>query len=277
MGSTRVPSDAIPTTPFKVHEQIEYRVKGRILHTTARGPFKDIVEAIPSTVTGFIQRLVQQGRWGQIVVFQQSVLMPAAALQNFGEYLKLRYVNPQTRPVVALVFEPGLEGGPLMKPGFLQCYLGAGLKCQVFEDYVNALDWVEAEISQFSTRLQWKDSFKIGDAAIDEQHRELFNRATNILAATSHEGQVISAMRLFQYMRTHLSHEEELMRRIQYPDVEAHTLEHHGLIARLNTISLKIANENLVKADLEEFLGDWFLKHMETADTDLARFANATR
>jgi hemerythrin len=147
----------------------------------------------------------------------------------------------------------------------------------VFEDYVNALDWVEAEISQFSTRLQWKDSFKIGDAAIDEQHRELFSRATNILAATSHEGQVISAMRLFQYMRTHLSHEEELMRRIQYPDVEAHTLEHHGLIARLNTISLKIANENLVKADLEEFLGDWFLKHMETADTDLARFANATR
>lgn len=277
MGSQKGQSEAIPTTPFKVHEQIEYRVKGRILHTTARGPFKEIVEAIPSTVTGFIQRLAQQGRWGQIVIFQQSVLMPPAGLQNFAAYLKLRYVNTETKPVVALVFEPGIEGGQLMAPEFLRCYFDADIKSQVFEEYVSALDWVESEISQFSTRLQWKDSFKIGDPEIDEQHRELFNRATYILAATSHEGQVLSAIRLFQYMRTHLSHEEELMRRIQYPDFNAHALEHQALIAKLNTISLKIANENLVKADLEEFIGDWFLRHMETADTDLARFANAAR
>lgn len=277
MGFNKGPSDAIPTTPFKVHDQIEYRVKGRILHTTARGPFKEIVEAIPPTITGFIQRLAQQGRWGQIVTFQQSALMPAAAMQNFAAYLKSRYENPETRPVVALVFEPNIEGGQLMAPEFLRCYLAAGLKGQVFENYVSALDWVESEISQFSTRLEWKDSYQTGDQAIDEQHRELFKRAAYLLAATSHEGQVISAMRLFQYMRTHLSYEEELMRRLQYPDVETHTQEHHELIARLNTISLKIAHENLVKTDLEEFLGDWFLKHMETADTDLARFANATR
>jgi len=277
MGSKHSSSDAIPTTPFRVHEQIEYRVKGRILHTTARGPFKAIVEAIPSTVTGFIQRLAQQGRWGQIITFQQSTLMPATDLQNFAAYLKLRYLNTETKPAVALVIEPGIEGGQLMAPEFLRCYLDAGLKVRVFEDYVSALNWVEAEISQFSTRLQWKDSFKIGDQEIDEQHRELFNRATYVLAATSHEGQVIAAMRLFQYMRTHLSHEEELMRRIQYPDFEAHAREHHALIVGLNAISLKIASENLVKADLEKFIGDWFLRHMETADTDLARFANATR
>jgi hemerythrin len=277
MGFKKGPSDAIPTTPFKVHDQIEYRVKGRILHTTARGPFKELVEAIPSTITEFIQRLSQQGRWGQIVTFQQSALMPPAAMLNFAAYLKSRYENPETRPVVALVFEPSIEGGPLMAPEFLRCYLDAGIKSEVFEDYASALNWVESEISQFSTRLEWKDSYRIGDQAIDEQHRELFKRAAYLLAATSHEGQVISAMRLFQYMRTHLSHEEELMRHLQYPDIETHTQEHHELIARLNTISLKIANENLVKADLEEFLGDWFLKHMETADTELARFANATK
>jgi hemerythrin len=274
MGFKNGPSDAIPTTPFKVHDQIEYRVKGRILHTTARGPFTDIVEAIPPTITGFIQRLTKQGRWGQIVTFQQSALLPAAAVQNFAAYLKLRYQNPETRPIVALVIAPDIEGGKLMAPQYLSCYLEAVLKCQVFDNYVSALDWVESEISQFSTRLEWKDSFKIGDNDIDEQHRELFKRATNILAATSHEGQVISAMRLFQYMRTHLSHEEELMRRLHYPNVDAHTQEHRELIARLNTISLTISNEHLVKADLEEFLGDWFLRHMETADTDLARFAN---
>ena len=271
------PSDAIPTTPFKVHDQIEYRVKGRILHTTARGPFKDIVEAIPSTITEFIQILAQQGRWGQIVTFQQSALMPPAAVLNFATYLKSRYRNPEAKPVVALVFEPDIEGGVLMAPEFLKCYLDAGIKGQVFEDYATALNWVMSEINQFSTRLEWKDSYKIGDQAIDEQHRELFKRAAYLLAATSHEGQVIAAMRLFQYMRTHLSHEEELMRRLQYPDVDSHTREHHALMVRLNSISLKIANESLVKADLEEFIGDWFLNHMETADTELARFAGPAK
>jgi len=165
----------------------------------------------------------------------------------------------------------------LLAPEFLKCYLDASIQSQVFEHYANALLWVKAEISQFSTRLKWKDSYTIGDPAIDEQHRELFKRAVDVVAATSHEGQVISATRLFQYMRTHLSHEEELMRKLHYPDVEPHTREHQALLARLNTISLKIANENLVIADLEEFLGDRFLQHMETADTDLAQFAKATK
>ncbi len=84
-------------------------------------------------------------------------------------------------------------------------------------------------------------------------------------------------MRLFQYMRTHLSHEEELMRRLQYPKLKVHAQEHQEIIARLHVVLLKIANEDMVKADLEELLGDWFLAHMETADTELARFANASK
>jgi hemerythrin len=277
MGLKKGPSDALPTTPFKGHDQIEYRVRGRILHTTARGPFSNVVEAIPPTITGFLQKLAQQGRWGQIVNFQQSALTPPTAMQDFAAYLKARYENTEAKPVVALVFEPGIEGRHLMAPEFLKSYTDAGLKGQVFEDYATALHWVESEISQFSTRLEWQDSYTIGDPAIDEQHRELFKRAAYLLAATSHEGQVISAMRLFHYMRAHLSHEEELMRQLGYPDAETHRLEHQDLMARLNTMSLKIANENLVIADLEEFIGDRFLKHIETADTDLARFANATR
>ncbi len=275
MGTKNGLTNTIPTTPFKVHDQIEYRVKGRILHTTARGPFSNVVEAIPPTITGFLLRLAQQGRWGQIVNFQHSALIPPEARQNFAAYLKARYENTETKPVVALVFEPDVEGGVLMAPEILKCYLDAGIQGQVFENYASALDWVESEISQFSTRLEWKDSYTIGDPAIDEQHRELFKRAAYVLAATSHEGQVISAMRLFQYMRTHLSHEEEWMRQLGYPDVEQHTREHRALMTRLNTISLEIANENLVMANLEEFIGTRFLNHMETSDTDLARFANA--
>lgn len=266
-----------PATLPKVHDQVEYRVKGRILHTTARGPFKELVEEIPATINDLIQKLARQGRWGQIVTFQQSAFMPPAAVRNFGKHLKARYENPEIRPVVALVFATDADEGPMMAPEFMNCYLDAGVKSKVFEDYASARDWVESEISHFSSRIEWKDSYKVGDQAIDEQHRELFKRAAYVLAATSHEGQVISAMRLFQYMRTHLSHEDELMRRLQYPKRKAHAQEHQEMLVRLNVILLKIANEDLVKTDLEELLGDWFLAHMETADTELARFTNASQ
>lgn len=273
MGLPTDSSDAIP----KVYDQVEYRVKGRILHTTARGPFKELVEEIPAIIHELIQKLARQGRWGQIVTFQQSAYMPEAGVRNFGNYLKLRYANPEIRPVVALVFTPDLDAGATMAPEYLNCYLDAGVTSQLFEDYATARDWVEAEISHFATRIEWKDSYKIGDQAIDEQHRELFKRAVYVLAATSHEGQVISAMRLFQYMRTHLSHEEELMRVLQYPKLKAHAQEHQEMLRRLNILMVKIANEDMVKADLEGLLGDWFMAHMETADTELARFANAAR
>jgi hemerythrin-like metal-binding protein len=273
MGLQTGSSDANP----KVHDQVEYRVKGRILHTTARGPFKELVEEIPVNITELIQKLARQGQWGQIVTFQHSAFMPPIAVKHFGAYLKLRYENPEIRPVVALVFAPDINAGPTLVQDYLNCYLDAGVKSQVFEDYVAARDWVETEISHFSTRIEWSERYRVGDQAIDEQHRELFKRGNYVLAATSHEGQVISAMRLFQYMRTHLSHEEELMRRLQYPKLKVHAQEHQEIIARLNVVLLKIANEDMVKADLEELLGDWFLAHMETADTELARFASASK
>ncbi len=271
-----LPTGSSDVTP-KVYDQVEYRVKGRILHTTLRGPFKELVEEIPAIINELVQKLARQGRWGQIVTFQQSAYMPPAAMRNLGSYLKVRYANPETRPVIALVFTTDLEAGVTMAPEYLNCYLDAGINSRLFEDYVSARDWVEAEISHFATRIEWKDRYKIGDQEIDEQHRELFKRAVYVLAATSHEGQVISAMRLFQYMRTHLSHEEELMRRLQYPKFKVHAQEHQEMLRRLNVVMVKIAHEDLVKTDLEELLGDWFMAHMETADTELARFANAAR
>jgi hemerythrin len=267
--------DRNPFSTSKIHEQIEYRIKGRILHTLARGPFTQLVAAIPANINDLLWRLAQQGKWGQIIVFEHSALISADALAEFSTYIKQRYANPENNPVTALVLDAEVEGARLMAPGFLECYRNAGVQSRVFEDYSTALEWVESSITQFSPRIEWKDSYNIGDPAIDEQHQELFKRANYVIAATSHEGQVISAMRLFQYLRTHLSHEEDLMYRLQYPDFAAHTKMHQELISRLNKISLNIANENLVKADLEDFIARWFLNHMVAEDNKLAAYVKA--
>ena len=64
-------------------------------------------------------------------------------------------------------------------------------------------------------------------------------------------------------------HEEELMRHSAYPDITTHMAAHQELIDQLHQISLKIAKEHLIKSDLEAFISDYFLAHMNTLDRDM--------
>jgi hemerythrin-like metal-binding protein len=273
MVQAKITLQALPDGLWDGHEQVVFQIKGRILHTRSRGPYKHLVAAIPDEINQLILKLAQQGKWGQIVIYEHSALIVPSALAELRVHLKLRYEHSENKPVVALVFAPDVEGGLTMGPEFLKSFQETGIECRIFEDYSTALEWVELRIRQFSDRIDWKDRYKIGDAAIDEQHQELFRRANHVVGATSSQGQILSVFRLLQYLRTHISHEDELMRRIQYPDIENHRRQHEELIAKLAGISLKIANENLVIADLEEFIGHLFLTHMETLDSQLAEYS----
>jgi hemerythrin len=246
------------------------------LRTTAVGPFHDeLVSAIPPGIKVLLVKLIQQGKWGQIVTFERNAVTSSVALAEFTEYLKRRYVNPDTRPVTALVFGQNIEGAEAMAPLFQQCYQGAGIDCQVFEDYSTAHYWVKSRIRQTSRLVEWNDSYKIGEASIDEQHQELFMRAADIIAAVNHESQMLSALRLYQYTRTHFSHEEELMRRGNYPDIAAHLLQHETLLRQLQLFLQHITRDTLVKDELEDFIAQWFLGHIANSDQKLASFLKA--
>jgi hemerythrin len=267
------PTTAQTGSTARSRARIDYRIEGRILRTTAVGPFHDeLVSAIPPGIKVLLVKLIQQGKWGQIVTFERNAVTSDAALAEFTEYLKRRYVNPDTRPVTALVFGQNIEGAEAMAPLFQQCYQGAGIDCQVFEDYSTAHYWVKSRIRQTSRLVEWNDSYKIGEASIDEQHQELFMRAADIIAAVNHESQMLSALRLYQYTRTHFSHEEELMRRGNYPDIAAHLLQHETLLRQLQLFLQHITRDTLVKDELEDFIAQWFLGHIANSDQKLASF-----
>ncbi|MGI9132922.1 MAG: bacteriohemerythrin [Rhodoferax sp.] len=273
MGLKKSTDEIVPSRALAGHGHVDYQVEGRILHTSVSGPLSsERIAALPATNNELILRLVQQGKWGQIVVFRTNALSTASTMAEFGVYLKQRYRDPQIRPFTALVFGASLVDGAAMAERYLQCYQEAAIECCSFEDYQAALHWVESRIGEPFANFAWNDSYRIGDALIDEQHQELFRRAAFVLAATSHEGQAVCAMRLYQYMRTHLSHEEDLMRRIGYPEIDLHTRQHEQLLAKLHQISFDIANENLVKAELEDFIANWFLTHIADEDSQLAAY-----
>lgn len=256
--------------------RIDYRIEGRILRTLAAGPFNDeLVSAIPRSINDLLVKLIQQGKWGQIITFERSAVTSQAALSEFTAYLQLRYLSPETRPATALVIGHDIEGALTMAPLFQRCYQSAGIECNVFEDYSTAHYWVKSKIRQISSLIEWNDSYKVGDAMIDEQHHELFLRAGDIIAATNPEGQTVGAMRLYQYARAHFSHEESEMRRTHYPDIALHLAQHDALIKRLQQFVQHISQGDLIKAELEDFVAQWFLGHIANLDSKLAAHLKA--
>jgi hemerythrin-like metal-binding protein len=118
--------------------------------------------------------------------------------------------------------------------------------------------------------IEWKNGYRIGDADIDTQHEELFRRAANVAVADSLEGQMSWALSLYEYTKTHFAHEENLMGRINYPDLEKHKKQHRGLISMLHKVATEINDGRSNKAALEEFMNYWLLTHIATFDTKLA-------
>lgn len=122
--------------------------------------------------------------------------------------------------------------------------------------------------------ITWKDAYKVGDAEIDAQHQELFRQVNTFMKATDKAGLTSGAMSLFKYTREHFKHEENLMRRINFPALESHLQQHNDLIARLSDISASIASDTLNMTDLGAFLSDWLLGHIRIYDTKLATYVN---
>lgn len=124
--------------------------------------------------------------------------------------------------------------------------------------------------------LEWKDGYKIGHEEIDAQHQHLFKLVNTVLVAKDKVTLTACAMALFQYTREHFAHEEQLMKRLNYPAMAAHQAQHNSLISRLSEVSARIANGTLDHAVLEAFLSDWLLNHIATSDFKLAAYVQTS-
>ena len=120
--------------------------------------------------------------------------------------------------------------------------------------------------------IEWKDSYKIGNAAIDAQHQVWFTRINSFLEATDRKSLQHCEVMMNQYTQAHLKFEEQLMRDIRYPDIESHLQQHRELLTKLGEIEAQIDNDTLDTAQWTSFLSDWLLNHIRIYDTQLAAF-----
>ena len=128
--------------------------------------------------------------------------------------------------------------------------------------------------SRFPVRIEWQDSYKIGNAEIDAQHQEWFRKINSFLEATDIESMARCEAQMYQYTRVHFKHEETLMRTVNYPELHAHIQKHHEMLAHINTMSAQIADFTIDRSKWAAFLSDWLLDHIAKTDSRLAAFVD---
>lgn len=132
------------------------------------------------------------------------------------------------------------------------------------------------------SKTSWSSDLSVGDNSIDDDHKGLFSLIADLNSANMNQDYINYILdRLKRYTRDHFSREEDLMRRVAFPDYEAHQREHKAFIEWLETIRSMYARfpqSPFIISDLvNEYLQRWLRNHILTEDMKYRDFIIETK
>jgi len=123
--------------------------------------------------------------------------------------------------------------------------------------------------------IRWREQFSCGHEEIDIQHKRLFEiggSLQDLVSAREELDQYDAILRIVEELKAytlyHFSFEEDLMRRIGYPETAEHKRTHEAFIAQV----LKFEREDLDANQRESvlqmvlFVTDWVANHILQED-----------
>ena len=128
------------------------------------------------------------------------------------------------------------------------------------------------------TKKQWTTALSVGDDAIDDDHKDLFKLVHEFEVADLTDHSVSEALsHLEHYAEGHFAREEEHMRKMGYPDLEAHIQEHKMFVEWVDTVRHAYARSPAsiyyVGEQVNAFLNRWLTDHIMNVDKRYAEFA----
>lgn len=127
--------------------------------------------------------------------------------------------------------------------------------------------------------ITWSDNYIMGIEQFDEEHKQLFKLADQILEKVKERGDdekirkfVIreGVIYIHNYFLRHAAQEEEYMRKIGYDRYELHKMLHDDFLKIQLVKYKKIAeNDTCTEKDVYDFIGNgigWLLQHIATED-----------
>ncbi len=125
--------------------------------------------------------------------------------------------------------------------------------------------------------IVWDKILSVGVDEIDEDHRKLVNIFNLLNHSVMEEGSpdylAATLEELINCTVWHFSHEERLMLKHRYDEIEEHKAEHRELIKSAKELQEKILQADKPVADEDiEFLEHWLTEHILTADLRLGSY-----
>jgi hemerythrin-like metal-binding protein len=132
--------------------------------------------------------------------------------------------------------------------------------------------------------IAWKDRYKVGVAAIDQDHEQLIRIYNEIVLNMQKPsgGKLNQATLnlLAEYAVNHFKVEEDMMLAMNYPGYSDHKSAHQLFYDYMEDLGVALANGDDENSDFIEFLGDWILSHvlgMDLRISDYLRVRNASK
>ena len=126
----------------------------------------------------------------------------------------------------------------------------------------------------------WKPAYRVGVEIFDKDHQKLFELMYEMYAALNRipskdEAKVV-LMELKDYTETHFDREEELMKKYNYPDIDAHRAQHEEMKQKIDEFLEKFDTEDVaVSKDALHYLENWLINHIGITDKKYTDFFNS--
>ncbi len=120
--------------------------------------------------------------------------------------------------------------------------------------------------------VRWQSRFSLGIEEIDAEHRQLVDLLNRFHTAyryhTGEEFERAALDELVDYTKTHFEHEERMMQEHEYPDFEAHKLEHDAFFTEVEGFVSRYEARGYAGLEgVSERLCDWLINHICETDS----------
>ncbi|CAA7625194.1 bacteriohemerythrin [Magnetospirillum sp. SS-4] len=119
--------------------------------------------------------------------------------------------------------------------------------------------------------IGWRDEYAIGHSEIDQDHRSLMDALAVLSSGYCEADLVDTQIKLLErYTIEHFAREEQLMRGIGYPDIDAHLALHDQFRDSVRRLRAQWAAGYTpeLQAEIAAELSHWLEKHILAADHD---------
>ena len=128
--------------------------------------------------------------------------------------------------------------------------------------------------------INWDSELSVGVRELDEQHKKLvslINTLHDSLAAGKGSSVVSETIsNLAAYAKVHFKTEEEILQRLQYPDLSGQQREHASFVKEINKFYKNMESQKFkIPLDVLNFMKIWLITHIQTSDKEYGPFLNS--